>query len=154
MSEQHGFASVAELSASVGRRLGPTAWQEVSTERIRQFADVTGDHQWIHVDEVRARVDSPFGGTIAHGALTLSLVTVFAGTLLQVRAARSTVNGGLRHARLRAPVLAGSQLRGWAEILDCTPIAGAVVVIARIQVEVLNSRVPACLADQVMVIHE
>lgn len=145
------FDDVGALAAAAGRDLGATAWQTVGQDRIRAFADVTGDHQWIHVDEQRARDEGPFGGTVAHGAFTLSLVPVFVGELLRVRGARTVVNGGLQRARFRAPVPAGARVRGAATLLSATPVDDGVCVVARTTVEIDGCARPACVADQVVV---
>lgn len=147
------FADVETLGAATGQHLGTTQWQVISQDRIRAFADVTGDHQWIHVDEERARNEGPFGGTVAHGALTLSLVPVFVGELLQVRGVRMVVNGGLQRVRFRSPVPAGAKVRGTATVLSTTPLEQGVCVVARTTVEIDCHRTPACVADQVMVFH-
>lgn len=147
------FDGVAALGTATGRDLGTTRWQVITQERIRAFADVTGDHQWIHVDEERARDEGPFGGTVAHGALTLSLVPVFVGELLHVRGARMVVNGGLQRVRFRAPVPAGARIRGRATVLSATPLDRGACVVARTTVEVADQAKPACVADQVMVFH-
>jgi acyl dehydratase len=147
------FDDIDALTAAVGRSLGPTEWQVVSQERIQAFADVTGDHQWIHVDERRARTEGPYGGTIAHGAFTLALVPVFVGELLTVRGAGMVVNGGLERARFRAPVLAGAKVRGQVTVLSTTELGEGMRVVARATVEVDGQSRPACVADQVLVLH-
>jgi acyl dehydratase len=148
------FESIRELTAATGQTLGRTDWQVVSQERIRAFADVTGDHQWIHVDEERARAEGPFGCTVAHGALTLSLVTVFVGELLQVRGASMVINGGLDRVRFRAPVPAGAQIRGTATLLSTEELSAGTWVVARTTVQVHGERRPACVADQVLVFRD
>jgi acyl dehydratase len=147
------FESIGALIAATGQALGTTGWQLISQERIQAFADVTGDHQWIHLDEQRARAEGPFGGTIAHGALTLSLVPVFVGELVQVRGASIVVNAGLERVRFRAPVPAGARVRGSARLLSTAELAAGTSVIARATVEISGERRPACVADQVLVFH-
>ncbi|HEY3607375.1 MAG TPA: MaoC family dehydratase [Pseudonocardiaceae bacterium] len=148
------FDSIDALTAAVGQTLGTTEWQVVSQERIRAFADVTGDHQWIHVDEERAQVESPFGTTVAHGALTLALVPVFVGELVRVPGASMVVNGGLERVRFRAPVPAGAKVRGMVKLLSTVELADATQVVARATVQVYGEQKPACVADQVMVLHD
>jgi acyl dehydratase len=147
------FTSIDELAAATGQALGATPWQTITQDRIRAFADVTGDHQWIHVDEQRAAAEGPFGGPIAHGALTLSLVPVFVGQLIKVRGAGLVVNGGLERVRFRAPVPAGAAVRGTARLLSTTELGEGTCVVARATVEIRGERRPACIADQVMVFH-
>lgn len=147
------FDSIVALTAATGQLLGATDWQLVSQQRIRAFAEVTGDHQWIHVDEARARAESPFGGTVAHGAFTLALVPVFVAELVKVREARMVVNGGLERVRFRSPVPAGAKVRGVAELLSTDEMTGATRVVARTTVQVSGEPRPACVADQVLVFH-
>lgn len=148
------FDSIDALTAATGQTLGTTEWQVVSQERIRAFADVTGDHQWIHVDEQRARAESPFGSTVAHGALTLALVPVFVAELVKVRGAGMVVNGGLGRVRFRAPVPAGAKVRGVAKLLNTVEMAEGTQVVVRATVQVSGEGRPACVADQVLVFHD
>jgi acyl dehydratase len=148
------FDSIEALTAAAGRSLGATEWQVLSQERIRAFADLTGDHQWIHVDEQRARAEGPFGGTVAHGALTLALVPVFVGQLVQVRGAHIVLNGGLDRVRFRAPVRAGANVRGVVELLSTVELGEGTLVTVRATVEVHGERRPACVADQALVFRD
>ena len=148
------FESIGSLTASIGPTLGATGWQVVSQERIQLFADLTGDHQWIHVDERKARAESPFGGTVAHGALILSLVPVFVGDLVQVRGVRMVVNGGLDNVRFRAPVPAGARVCGEAKLLEAVELAEGTRVVVRATVRIEGERRPACAADQVLVLYD
>ena len=107
------IVNLSELEGAVGKRLGPTDWLRLEQSRIDQFADATDDHQWIHVDVERAK-QGPFGGTIAHGYLTLALVNKFLPELIEVQGAAMGVNYGCGKVRFPAPALAGSRIRGWA----------------------------------------
>ncbi|HZB38113.1 MAG TPA: MaoC family dehydratase, partial [Beijerinckiaceae bacterium] len=106
------FASAVELAAAAGSELGVSRWVEVTQERIDQFAQATGDRQWIHVDPERARRESPYGTTVAHGYLTLSMLPVFIYDVIRLEAVRQSVNYGSNRVRFPAPVRAGSRLRG------------------------------------------
>ena len=131
-------------------QLGSTGWHLVDQPRIDAFAEVTGDRQWIHVDPERARRDGPFGGTIAHGALTLSLCTAFLTEIVQVRAISHVVNAGFDRVRFRAPVPAGSRLRGTAKLLDHRRMPGGARITAQITAEIEATGKPACVAVQVL----
>ncbi len=137
---------MAGLRDYVGAHLGYTDWREMDQERVNGFADVTDDHNYIHVDVERARA-SPFGGTIAHGYLTLSLVAPITMQLLKVTDASVGVNYGLDRVRFPAPLPVGSQWRGSAEILEVSEVPGGLQVKARTTVEVKGSEKPAMVAD-------
>ena len=115
------FRSVEDLTAAVGAQLGPTDWVAVEQSRVDAFADATGDHQWIHVDVERATA-GPFGGTIAHGYLTLSLCSLFLPQLMRVEMSGMGINYGLNKVRFTSPVPSGSRLRGRMKLLSCEPI--------------------------------
>lgn len=138
-----------ELLALVGADLGVTGWEDVEQARVDRFADATGDHQWIHVDVERALAESPFGGPIAHGYLTLSLVNLFLPQLLTVDGASMGVNVGLDRVRFPAPVPVGSRVRGRGEVLAAEEAKGGVQVTVRVTVEVEGADKPACIADTV-----
>ena len=148
------FDSIDALTAAIGPTLGTTEWQVVSQDRISAFADVTGDHQWIHTDVRRAQAESPFGGTVAHGALTLALVATFVRELVQVRGASMVVNGGMENARFRTPIPAGAKVRGEAKLIDAVELAGGARVVVRATVRIDGEPRPACVADQVLVLYE
>jgi acyl dehydratase len=139
----------SELLGLDGTDLGTTDWVEITQDRIDEFADATGDHQWIHVDVERAVAESPYGGPIAHGYLTLSMVNLFLPELLTVEGASMGVNVGLEKVRFPAPVPVGSRIRGQGEIVSATEERGGVQVVVRIAVEVDGSDRPACVADTV-----
>ena len=143
----------ADLLGMVGTRLGPTGWVKVEQDRVDRFADCTGDHQWIHVDVERAK-DGPFGGTIAHGYLTLSLVNMFLPQLIEVRGFAHAVNVGADRLRFLAPVKVGSRIRGVGEIVSVEEVKGAVQSVVRVTVEIegpdgLPTDKPACVVDTI-----
>jgi acyl dehydratase len=140
------------LKDHIGRPLGPSDWVTVSRKKIELFADATGDHQWIHLDEERAARESPFGGTIAHGYLTLSLAPRLLEQLLQVEGVALTINYGIEKMRLTAPVPAGSRVRlvGSIRSVRETP-GGAVRVGFQLSLELEGSTKPACSGEVVFV---
>jgi acyl dehydratase len=140
------LSSPQELVTTPGKRLGPTDWVTIEQSRIDEFAEATGDRQWIHVDVERAR-RGPFGGTIAHGYLTLSLVSLFLPQLIEVRGATMGVNYGCDRVRFPAVVLAGARVHGAAEVLEVEELAAAVQVKIRVTVVVEGGNKPACVAD-------
>jgi len=142
-------ATPADLLGLVGAELDPTDWVEVTQERINLFADATGDHQWIHVDVERATAESPFGGPIAHGYLTLSLVNLFLPDLLAVEQFSMGVNVGLDKVRFTSPVPSGARIRACGEIISAEEVKGGVQVVVRVTVECEGSDRPACIADTV-----
>ena len=150
MSDASGAKIVMdELPGMAGTHLGYTDWQEMTQDRVNQFADVTDDHQYIHVDVERAK-SSPFGGTVAHGFLTLSLVAPITQQLMQVADATTAVNYGLDRVRFPAPLPVGSQFRGGAEIVDVTEIPHGLQVKARVTVEVKGVEKPSLVADSLV----
>ena len=138
--------TIGEAPLAVGRKLGPTAWQEMTQARVNQFAEVTGDHNFIHVDPARAR-QTPFGGTIAHGYLTLSLLAPISQQLLVVTDAATSVNYGLNKVRFPAPLPVGAEFRGWGEVVEVTPFEAGVQVLAAFTVEVKGAAKPALAAE-------
>jgi acyl dehydratase len=136
----------AGLRAVVGAALGPTDWLRVDQRRIDAFADVTGDHQWIHVDPERAS-GSTFGSTIAHGYLTLSLCNYFLPRLIAVEGVSMGVNYGADKVRFPAPVPAGSRIRGRGEVGACRDVPGGVQVTILITAEVEGGDKPACVVE-------
>jgi acyl dehydratase len=143
------FNSPAELAGSVGMSFGPTDWLTVDQARIDLFADATGDHQWIHVDPVRAKT-GPYGATIAHGYLTLALVNLFLPQLHEVRGISMGVNYGVEKVRFPAVVRAGSRIRGRGEMISVEQRPdGSVQSIMRVTVEIEGSDKPACVADTI-----
>jgi acyl dehydratase len=138
------------LKGMLGREVGPSEWREVTQEDIDAFADLSGDHQWIHVDVGRAKDESPFGTTIAHGNLTLSLIDGMRGELIASSGFRLGVNYGWNRVRFPAPVPAGSRVRTRAEVVEVEEVGGGWwQVVTRFTVEVEGSEKPACVADSV-----
>jgi acyl dehydratase len=138
------------LRALLGREIGPSEWRQVTQEDIDAFADLSGDHQWIHVDVERARNESPFGTTIAHGNLTLSLIDGMRGELIASSGFSLGVNYGWNRVRFPAPVPAGSRVRTRAEVVEVEEVGGGWwQVVTRFTVEVEGSEKPACVADSV-----
>ncbi len=115
---------IDELLALVGETVGPSDWREVTQAMIDKFAEVSGDHQWIHVDPERARTESPFGKTIAHGNLTLSMVDGFRDQLFRSEGFTMGVNYGWNKVRFPAPVPAGSRLRATSEVVSVEDVGG------------------------------
>ncbi len=141
------FENLDEVRAASGTELGVGDWHEVTQQQIDLFADATGDHQWIHVDVERAKAESPFGGPIAHGYLTLALSNRFLPELLQVPAASAGVNYGTGKVRFPSPVPVGSRIRGGAEVTAVTEIAGGLQTTITITIEVEGSAKPACVIE-------
>jgi len=142
------FERPSDLLAAVGTDLGTTDWLEITQERVDTFADATGDHQWIHVDPERAK-DGPFGGTIAHGYLTLSLVNIFLPDLLEVRNVSMGVNYGTDKTRFPAPVPVGSRIRGRAELSGAEEVKGGVQARVTVTVEIEGNDRPACVVETI-----
>lgn len=142
------FDSPAGLLDAVGRHLGSSDWLEIDQQRINLFAEATGDHQWIHVDPEKA-AEGPFGKTIAHGYLTLSLANLFLPQIMQVNNTSMGVNYGCDKVRFPAPVPVGSRIRGSGEILSAEEVKGGVQVVVRITIEVEGSERPACVIDTI-----
>jgi len=143
------FATPRDLLAAVGKPLGASEWLEITQGRIDGFADATGDHQWIHVDPERAK-RGPFGKTIAHGYLTLSLVNAFLPQIVEVRGISMGVNYGCDKVRFPAPVPVGSRIRGVGELVTAEEVkGGAVQATVRVTVEVEGGAKPGCVADTI-----
>ncbi len=143
------FIGLAELIAAEGEQLGPTEWLDITQDRVDLFADATDDHQWIHVDPERA-ADGPFGGTIAHGLLTLSLIPHFTHQLYSVDNVAMAINYGYNRVRFITPVRVGSRLRARAEIASVTQLDSAVQATLATTVEVEGSEKPAAVADSIV----
>jgi acyl dehydratase len=142
------YQSPRDLIGQETTTLGPTEWLLIDQDRVNGFADVTGDHQWIHVDPERAK-DGPFGSTIAHGYLTMSLVNFFLPDLIEVRGFTHAVNVGADRLRFLAPVKVGSRIRGVGEIITVEEIKGAVQSVVRVTVEIEGGEKPACVVDTI-----
>lgn len=143
------FERPQDLAAAVGQELGASDWLEIKQERIDLFADATGDHQWIHVDPDRAAA-GPFGKTIAHGYLTLSLVNLFLPQILDVRGISMGVNYGSDKLRFPAPVPVGSRVRGRGELIEVEETKdGGVQAKIRVTVEIEGGTRPACVVETI-----
>ncbi|MFQ5417504.1 MAG: MaoC family dehydratase [Myxococcota bacterium] len=142
------FESPFDLQNAVGKQLGHSDWIEITQERINQFAEATGDHQWIHVDVERAK-QGPFGAPIAHGYLTQSLVSAFLPNIIEVRGIAMGVNYGANKVRFPAPVPVGSRVRGSAELLGVEEVKGCVQATIRVTVEIEGSERPGCVIDTI-----
>lgn len=140
------FEHLADLQTRVGEEVGVSAWITVDQKRINQFADATGDHQWIHIDAERA-AQGPFGTTIAHGFLTLSLLPEMSASAFQVLDTRMGVNYGLDRVRFPAPVPSGSRLRGRFKLLKYEPLEGGAQLTVEVTMEREGSAKPVCVAE-------
>jgi acyl dehydratase len=143
------FGNLEELAAKVGQEVVVSDWLEVTQERINQFADATGDHQWIHVDVERARRESPFGTTIAHGFLTLSLLSHFLNNSLEFGNSKMGVNYGCNRLRFTAPVKAGSRLRARFKLKEFQRVEGGVQMIWDVAMECEGQEKPVLVAEWV-----
>lgn len=142
------ITSKAQLLASTGLDLGVSDWVAVEQSRIDMFAEATGDHQWIHVDPIKA-AEGPFGACIAHGYLTLSLVNYFLPQLVDVQNISMGVNYGCDKVRFPNVVKAGSKVRGTGQIISVEEVKGSVKVITRVTIEVAEQQRPACVVDTI-----
>lgn len=142
------FATPEALLGAEVTGLGPTDWLEVDQARVDGFADVTGDHQWIHVDVERA-AQGPFGGTIAHGYLTLSLVNLFLPQMIDVQGVASAVNVGADRLRFLSPVRTGSRIRGVGEIISVERVKNAIQSVVRVTIEIEGEARPACSVETI-----
>jgi acyl dehydratase len=147
------FATLADLAACVGQDVAATEWVEITQQQINQFAQATGDHQWIHVDEARAP-KGPFGAPIAHGFLTLSLLSQFFDKTIHVESKSMGVNYGLNKVRFMAPVPVGSRLRAHLHLHSATPIEGNGLQLQwNVTVEREGSPKPVCAAESLVRIY-
>jgi acyl dehydratase len=142
------FSGLDELQEAVGSHLGHSEWHTVTQQQIDTFAEATGDHQWIHVDTQRA-ADGPFGTTIAHGYLTLSLVPMLVHQVYAVAGLRMGVNYGANRVRFPSPVPAGSRIRAGVELLALTPTQAGSQLRARVTIEREGAEKPACVVETV-----
>ncbi|MFV8165627.1 MaoC family dehydratase [Mycobacterium sp. 134] len=143
------FNGLDEFVAAKGSELGPTEWLEITQERVNLFADATDDHQWIHVDPEKA-AGGPFGGTIAHGLLTLSLLPHFTHQLYRVDNIAMAINYGYNKVRFITPVRVGSKVRASAAIADVAQLEGAVQATMTVTVEIEGSDKPAAVAESIV----
>jgi acyl dehydratase len=145
--------ALADRPGMVGKHLGHSDWEVIDQDKINRFADATGDHQWIHVDIERAKA-GPFGTTIAHGYMTLSLVPIFVFQLLKVEGAKLVVNYGLNKARFPAPVPVDSRVRMGGEIAAVEQVSGGLQVTLACTFEIEGQTKPACVAEIVFRYYE
>ncbi|MHC9293112.1 MaoC family dehydratase [Mycobacterium sp. LTG2003] len=143
------FENLDELVAAAGSELGPTEWTEITQDRVNLFADATDDHQWIHVDPDKAAA-GPFGGTIAHGLLTLSLLPYFTHQLYRVDNVAMAINYGYNKVRFITPVRVGAKVRARAQIADVAKLDGAVQATMTVTVEIEGSDKPAAVAESII----
>jgi acyl dehydratase len=144
------ITDVSALRARVGEELAVSDWFAVTQDRIQQFADATGDHQWIHLDTERAARESPYKTTIAHGFLTLSLVSVLLRDAIHVGGLRLAVNCGLNRVRFTAPVPAGSRIRARISAASVAEVGGATQVVWSISLEREGADKPCCVAEWIV----
>jgi acyl dehydratase len=138
---------IEDVLAKVGQHLGHSDWLEITQEQVDQFAEATHDHQWIHVDVERAKRESPFGGPIAHGYLTLSLVSALSAQIIETKGFRMGVNYGAEKIRFMSPVLVGSRIRASATLDEAKQFEGGVQMNLGITMEIENQSKPAMVAS-------
>jgi acyl dehydratase len=143
------FESLDELGKAVGEQLGYSDWHTVTQDQINAFADATGDHQWIHIDP-EAAAKGPFGTTIAHGFLTLSLIPMLTVQVSRVSGIRMGVNYGLNKVRFPAPVPVGSKVRAGVKLLSFESIAGGAQAVNEVTIEREGGDKPCCVAETVV----
>lgn len=142
------YAKLQQLEALVGEDIGSSGWISIEQSRIQQFADATDDHQWIHLDAERAK-EGPFGTTVAHGFLTLSLLPRMMSEAFLVEDVKTAVNYGLNRLRFASPVPGGSRVRGQFRLLSLEPMPGGSQLTMQVTIELEGSRKPACVAESI-----
>jgi acyl dehydratase len=145
------FTEVAQLEAAVGEELGTSDWFEIDQDRVNLFADATDDHQWIHVDQERATA-GPFGGTIAHGYMTVSLIPALSKTIFSVETDGPRLNYGLNKVRFPNPVKVGSRVRAHATLAELTDVPAGKQLVVRYTIEIDGEAKPACVAETVVLL--
>jgi acyl dehydratase len=145
------FTSLDEVAAAQGEELGTSGWLAIDQDRVDQFAEATGDHQWIHVDVERAK-DGPFGGTIAHGYLTLSLVPLLGSEVFTLETPGAKLNYGVNKVRFPHPVLVGKRVRTHVSVGDVTDLPAGKQLVLRHTVEIEGESKPACVAETVVLL--
>ena len=153
MTEVRVLSGLDAVRDAVGAHLGFSSWHTITQQRIDAFADATGDHQWIHIDPHRAAA-GPFGATIAHGYLTLSLVPMLLGEVLVIQRVAMSINYGINRARFPAPVPVGSDLRAGVEIIALTPSPSGHHLVVRVTIHRRDADKPVCVVDAVSVLVE
>lgn len=146
--------SLQDLQQNEGQELAVTEWFEVDQQRVNLFADATDDHQWIHIDQERCAAESPYGGTIAHGFLSLSLVPKMLEDSIQISPARLVLNYGLNKVRFPAPVRVGSRVRGALALHKYEEIEGGAQILWTVMVEVEGQDKPACFAELITRVYQ
>ena len=144
------FENLDEYAAAVGEELGVSDWFELDQNRVNQFADATGDHQWIHIDAEKA-ANGPFGATIAHGYLTMSLAAKFMPEIIEVRGIAMGVNYGTEKTRFPSPVTVGSKLSATGTVVSVEEASGGIKMILRIVMQAEGAEKPACIVDAISV---
>ena len=145
------FSTFEEIESATGEEVGTTEWAEITQEAVDKFADATGDHQWIHVDPERAK-DGPFGGTIAHGYLTLSLIPWLSAQVIDLQTSGAKLNYGVNKVRFPHPVLVGSRVRLVASIGSITEVSAGRQLTLKYVVEIEGQDKPACVAETVVLL--
>ena len=145
------FTDIDQLAAAVGEELGTSDWFEVTQERVDQFADATDDHQWIHVDRERA-AQGPFGGTIAHGYMTVSLIPALSQSIFSVETEGPRLNYGLNKVRFPNPVPVGSRVRAHATLAELADVPAGKQLVVRYTIEIEGQDKPACVAETVVLL--
>ena len=143
----HVISCIEDAKALEGIEVGVSDWVVVDQHRIDQFAEATGDYQWIHVDTERAAKEMPDGKTIAHGYLTLALIPALTGKFVEVRNLARAINFGLNKLRFYAPVPVGARIRGRATVLQARRRSGALLLTSEVRLEIEGERKPACVAE-------
>ena len=146
--------SLAALKEWIGREVALSDWLPVTQERIDRFAEATGDHQWIHVDPARAAAESPYGGTIAHGYLTVALIATLMLESLEVGGCRMVINYGINRLRFLTPVRSGDRVRARFTLAALEAIKGGVQLLWTVSVEIEGQTKPACVAEVVYRLYE
>ena len=141
------FTDIQSIKNEIGNEVSVSDWYEITQERINAFADATGDHQWIHIDPVRAKEESPFKKTIAHGYFTLSLIAKFSGECIGNNSTKMAINYGTNKVRFPSPVLVGSKIRAHFQLDSMEEIEGGVQVQWVITIEIEDQNKPACVAE-------
>lgn len=148
------FEHPNEMQKYVGQEIGVSEWVEITQERIDQFAEATGDHQWIHVDVERAKKDMPGGKTIAHGFLTLSLIPMLNAEISHIKNVRNGINYGCNKVRFTNPVQAGSKVRARAKLIAADPVKGGGVRLTNeMTIEIDGQEKPACIAETMSIVY-
>ncbi|MGA8211598.1 MAG: MaoC family dehydratase [Nocardioidaceae bacterium] len=145
------FTSIDDLAAAVGEVLGPTPWLEITQERVDAFADATEDHQWIHVDAERAAA-GPFGRTIVHGYLTLSLIPHLSPQLFELDTPGAKLNYGVNKVRFPSPLPVGSRIRATASVAEVSAVPAGTQLVTRYTLEIEGGTKPACVAETVVLL--